>query len=835
MADLTHGAVDSLLGILSAAIKDEAELLSGVQGDIQFIRDEMDSMNGFLLHLTKSGDDHDDQQRAWMKQVRDIAYIAHDCIELYMRITPSHKGFWGYVRHIPELVKTWWPRRRLANRLRDLKVRVRDIGERRQRYGVTVPEAKKGNKPAAVLHGAKGAADEARGAFLLALASLGMDAFLQALASVAMDDDDGAGAEKNIDIVITLLPGDLGDLRSDKTLIKDLQAVALRHGGDNATICMVMEMLLRALHVSPQGKGRVSKEEVKNLVVAASSSSSGAGADLDLPKQVMLLCYSKLSRDYKSCLQYLTAFHEEKSISRTSLVRRWAAERLVVKEEKQSYEEAAEMCFTELLFRGFVYPVEYGAAGNKVKSCRMRDEVKNFVDGISKSENFEGSRLPPHLDNQFRIRQMVAKQEKKLEKEKAEGASGSAVSLNICGVSLPRKQQGQDGKSPVSAASSKKLEKSIDKQLKHFRSLPETYRVNVMDLGGCKGLKKRQLKSICKLQTLKYLSLRNTDVPDLPHQIKALQLLETLDIRQTKIRHSCTKHINNLRKLKHLLAGDINHSSCDGSTPFSTVRMPTNISEMTDMEVLSCVQIYRGSELSELGNLKKLRKLGVLLPGRKEDIKDLRQAISKMGGRLHSLSIWINAPCADGVSLDKEDGDGTFLHLVNLESLSITGMVKSGLPGWVDEGLKQLSKITLCNTPLTHGKLETLSNLTGLLCLRLHHGSFTEEELAFRANGFIALKFLLLESATTTKLTFEENSGPKLEKIVWSMPSDASFVTTVSATGIEHLAGLKQVVLKGLSEGDSCPLVEKAITKHPRHQAIEIIGIWKNVAVTSTT
>jgi hypothetical protein len=206
-----------------------------------------------------------------------------------------------------------------------------------------------------------------------------------------------------------------------------------------------------------------------------------------------------------------------------------------------------------------------------------------------------------------------------------------------------------------------------------------------------------------------------------------------------------------------------------------------------------------------------------------------------MGGRLHSLSIWINAPCADGVSLDKEDGDGTFLPPVNLESLSIAGMDKSGLPSWVDEGLKQLSKITLCNTPLTHTKLETLSKLTGLLCLRLHV-SFTKEELAFRADGFIALKFLLLESATTTKLTFEENSGPKLEKIVWSMPSDASFVTTVSATGIEHIAGLKQVVLKGPSEGDSCPLVEEAITKHPRHQAIEIIiGDWNIVAVTSTT
>jgi hypothetical protein len=159
MADLTHGAVDSLLGILSGAIKDEAQLLSGVQGDIQFIRDEMDSMNGFLLHLTKSGDDHDDQQRAWMKQVRDIAYIAQDCIELYMRdLAPPEKGIWARMRHVPVLLKTWWPRHRLANRLRDLKVRVRDVGERRQRYGVTVPEAKKGNtnKNATGLHGGKG-------------------------------------------------------------------------------------------------------------------------------------------------------------------------------------------------------------------------------------------------------------------------------------------------------------------------------------------------------------------------------------------------------------------------------------------------------------------------------------------------------------------------------------------------------------------------------------------------------------------------------------------------------------------------------------------------------
>jgi hypothetical protein len=271
MADLTHGAVDSLLGVLSAAIKDEAQLLGGVKGDIQFIKDEMDSMNGFLLHLTKSGDDHDDQQRAWMKQVRDIAYIAQDCIELYMRdLAPPDAGFWPQLRHAVVLLRTLPARRRLATRIRDLKVRVRDVGERRQRYGVTVPVVTRG-RPAAVL-GGKTAGE---------------------LSTPLVDMDAGEASFEN---AIALLPEEI------KSVTKAIQT-ALAEGQhemdqDSSTSTICMEMLLRTLHVSPQGQGRVSKEELDNLR-AASGSDSGA----DLPKQVMVLCYSKLSRDHKSCLQ----------------------------------------------------------------------------------------------------------------------------------------------------------------------------------------------------------------------------------------------------------------------------------------------------------------------------------------------------------------------------------------------------------------------------------------------------------------------------------------------------------------------------------------------------
>jgi hypothetical protein len=230
------------------------------------------------------------------------------------------------------------------------------------------------------------------------------------------------------------------------------------------------------------------------------------------------------------------------------------------------------------------------------------------------------------------------------------------------------------------------------------------------------------------------------------------------------------------------------------------------------------VEISHGNELSEVGSLKKLRKLGVLLPGREQDIKDLRREIFKVLGRLCSLSIWIKrGTLSEAASLDKDERDGIFQPPRSLESLSINGMDKSGLPSWVAADLSCLSKITLCDTHLTAQKLENVvSKLPGLLCLRLRRGSYKEDVLAFSAGGFKALRFLLLEGASITKLTFEENSGPQIEKIVWSM-MNADVAAKASATGIEHLGGLKQLVLP---EDHSCPLVEDAIAKHPKSHGI---------------
>ncbi|KAJ1256892.1 hypothetical protein BS78_K276000 [Paspalum vaginatum] len=155
----SEATLKSLLSKLGSLLAEEYALIRGVRGDIQYIKDELASMQAFLSNLSKAGGEgHDDQTEDWMKQVRDVAYDIEDCIDDFahsLRPDPRGTGWLVAVRRTLYDIRTWYPRRSIAAQIVELKGRAQQVGERRTRYGVRDPQPGKASGLAGLTeHGA---------------------------------------------------------------------------------------------------------------------------------------------------------------------------------------------------------------------------------------------------------------------------------------------------------------------------------------------------------------------------------------------------------------------------------------------------------------------------------------------------------------------------------------------------------------------------------------------------------------------------------------------------------------------------------------------------------
>jgi disease resistance protein RPM1 len=129
------GTVKSLILKLGSILTDEALQLGGVRGEIQYIKDELESMSAFLSMLAQK-EDCDDEVKVWMKQVREISYDAEDCIDKFNFHIDKHsgKGFASVVRKSTRLLRTLKARRQIATQIQELRRRTREVSERHLRY-----------------------------------------------------------------------------------------------------------------------------------------------------------------------------------------------------------------------------------------------------------------------------------------------------------------------------------------------------------------------------------------------------------------------------------------------------------------------------------------------------------------------------------------------------------------------------------------------------------------------------------------------------------------------------------------------------------------------------
>ncbi|KAM0836680.1 hypothetical protein ACQ4PT_062148 [Festuca glaucescens] len=516
-------------------------------------------------------------------------------------------------------------------------------------------------------------------------------------------------------------------------------------------------------------------------------------------------CYDKLPMMDMSCLLYLSIFAKNSDVRRQSLVRRWVAEGHVIQRDGREALDRAQRCFDGLVARGFLDISKAGKLGNVIY-CKVHPFVHDFITKVRKEDSLGDKSLPSNLAPHLSISSDIQWHQVSHQKQHGSGSICSCFSPVV-------ERQGQGAADDITT---------------FIESLPtfsRVARVKVMDLDCCKHLKNQHLKIICNnLFLLKYLSIRSTGISRLPREIKKLQQLETFDIRQTSVPSSATRGLL-LPMLKHLLAGPVTYRlDASPDEEISTVQMPSKIGEMTEMETLHYVEVVEDNKkLEHVKNLKRLRKLGVVIQGKQDDIDCLLRVITELSLCLRALSVWIrpSRERRDDVVLHMDIENKHSLYKL-LEKLSIKGVTK-GLPNWIED-LSNLAEITLRQTSLTD--MGILGKLKGLRCLTLRHESYIDHDLTLKTEEFENIKFLAIEGASHIKrIIFETDTAPKLEKIVWTF-ARMDF-TTDTITDLNNLPKLKELEFSGDFDPSH---VQLAVARHRNGPNFKYT-LWRDVSV----
>ncbi|WVZ51204.1 hypothetical protein U9M48_002366, partial [Paspalum notatum var. saurae] len=869
----------SLLGRLASVLLDETQLLGGLRGDVEFIKDEMEAMHGLLRHLTDA-QHRNHLVRAWMKQV--AAGLARDCecnVELYLHrvggggADPGAAGnsanrLLHHLRRLLRPLRSVPARHRIATQIRELKVRARDVGDRRKRYGITVPD----------LPAAGGGGDDALSSPLEAVT--GDDEEDLRKLAVLFDDHgddfpaDGEVVGESTDFLMNWLSSsengeppqphvrifsiigaqwadevanvvykhprvatlfdckawcfvsrrrrtddvrnalgqimeeiagvrptthmDEDEVTQEKSVISELQGHlqgkrflivvvtddrfvgyqdyywkpivdALLHAAEGCHPGSAIIIILgdtemarssspyKTINAAPTYMHEFLAKKAKqsalirlcddifrlckpnafamktflHLLYISPSMSGDQLAECRNPiseckrikrsisRLLLMRCYNELPSKYRTCLLYLTIFPQGHAIRTTSLARRWIAEGLVTT------------------------TVSATSSDDRIIQSAT-DEADHYLEVlfiagfVSPLEINAASRFTVH----HQVREFIAR---------LAGEVGFV-----------------DATRPTDFAHHLSIHSRIGLQKSHSDSDSKGIVASLPSLSGSP-----------QWQLLKYLSLRNTDILQLPKQIKDLHCLETLDIRQTQVRMLANKAIV-LPQLKHFLAGhNISGSIARTRIPerlCSAVEIALDIQKMENMEILSHVHVSNSDvQLSAISRLLKLRKLGVSL--RSEKLEDLFTPNCREFE--YMLPIWARKP---GHTIDNNRCS------TPIERLSICG-ITSGLVYSIKDH-HQLTKITLSETFLGENDICILGKISKLRGLRLLHNSYTAaSKLSFKAEEFQHLRSLVVDSSNITNISFDNGAAPSLEMIVWS------FSTMEALSGLRNLSRLMKLEL----------------------------------------
>nr|XP_051189765.1 disease resistance protein Pik-2-like isoform X3 [Lolium perenne] len=158
MGDLILGVaktvVEGTLIKVRSAIDEETKLKESVQRDLVFITGEFEMMQCFL-NVTSEEGAKNVVVKAWVRQLRDLAFDVEDCIEFVLHLDDKSAWWW---RVVPSCIAPTLPLDLAVANIKTLKERVIDISQRNMRYNIT-GDSSSGSKPPVITPAVTGAAE----------------------------------------------------------------------------------------------------------------------------------------------------------------------------------------------------------------------------------------------------------------------------------------------------------------------------------------------------------------------------------------------------------------------------------------------------------------------------------------------------------------------------------------------------------------------------------------------------------------------------------------------------------------------------------------------------
>ncbi|XP_037482651.1 disease resistance protein Pik-2-like [Triticum dicoccoides] len=487
--------------------------------------------------------------------------------------------------------------------------------------------------------------------------------------------------------------------------------------------------------------------------------------------------YFDLPNTLRACLLYLAASTRNQIIQRDNLVRKWIAEGLIPEDNDSSREEVARRYFDELINRNVIQPVKYANFLGKetyevtfmmLYVLRLISQEENFAKILSESEPHMKV-MPIHLFIQCSDSKLLTITE----------------SMNLTNL---RSVTMLGPANPVSF-----------KQLKYVR---------VLDLDGCKDLVKSDMDDICLMIKLKYLSLKRTQVTEIPPEISNLQRLETLDVSWTQISNlppqisklqnlgtldvsrtqveELPKEVLQLPKLKHLHFGK---SGCFG------VKFPVGIDQLESVQVMGIVdsRACSASAIKDISELPELLELEVVLYDGADDMTRNDNLLVSVGkcSKLKSLTIYGDSNPSNELASESAD-------FPQLDELKVEGRFVK-VPGWIRQ-LRTLTLLVIRVCKLEANDLKIIGSLPCLSVLTLALVALPRKQVTIISSaGFAKLEVFCFDCPVPW-VSFQEKAMPNLKQLQLKLysgladklPSGIMFLERLSAVRLlcssQHVA-----------------------------------------------